>query len=204
DTAAEGHIDEAVAEGKCTALLLDVPVEAGRGGRDDRRELHHAGRQVQALEPVDVIGAVEGDHVDAAAGDVDNGCAEDALGPDVAAAPTCGLGRAKVPGPNGRACGLVDRVDAVVHRGRVDDAVVDQRLGEDVAVERGRHPARGGARHRGQGAVETGVAVVAVVDGPRPVGYGCGLRWVDGGCGLGRNDRGGGGGHRRSHAQRHA
>ena len=171
--AAKRDVHIAVGDGERAALLLDPPIEGCRR-RDDGAELGHARRQVQALEPVDIVGAERG-RIDAVARDVDDRCAEDALRRDVAADPPGGGRGTEVLEPDRGTVLLVDCVDGVVEGRDVDHALVDEGLGVNRGVEGAGNPTGGRAGGGGLCGVEARVGVVAVVDGPRAVGHGRGL-----------------------------
>ncbi len=172
------------------ALLLDGPIEAGDGDRC----LQHDGALVGQVEAEQVVGRCRcgqlGHRVKAVRHSVDDRGAEDAGRVDVAASPAAGLRRAYVRRPERRARRLVERVDGVAQRGRVYDAVVDQRLGVDGVVHGPRNPACADTRNRTKRGVVSRVAVVSVVCRPRAVG--------DPGRRPGRGDGRAGGRSRRS------
>ncbi len=178
--AAERNINVRAVVRECerAALLLDGPGKPGR--RDLGLQLDRAGRQIESEQPVRLRDVPKRHEVDPPTRDVDDAGAQDARRVDVAATPSGGLRRADGGGgyrPDDRAVLLVQRVDVVLQRRDVNEAVVDQGLRVDLAVEHRGCPARRRARSRWLRAVVAGVRVVVVVHGPAAVG--------DGGGGLG-------------------
>ena len=165
----EGHVHESVVHRQRPTLLLDGPVESSADrGRDDRLQLDGAGCQVEADDAIEVIGARQGRDIDSTRDRVDHRCAEDPLWRHIPARPARRLGGAEVDVPHDDSCQLIKRVNGVVERCRVNEPVVNERLGVDLLVEGSRHPPGVDRADRRECRITPRVTIIAVVYSPRP------------------------------------
>src|SRR4029077_7337519 len=104
-------------------LLLRLPVEnaEAHGDGDYGRKRDRPGVQIEPDYVVEMIAAEQRGGVYAPSRGIDHRCAEDALRRHVAAVPTAADRCTKVGVPDDRPRGLIERVNRVVQRRRVDE-----------------------------------------------------------------------------------